>query len=228
MCDLPTPEIPKLKDPFLKRTLFLISPFIIAGTYILILFFLFPYEQFEIILGLMAVYFFPPAGKESVIPLGIALGVPWYAMAMTAAIMDMAAAIFMILNFDQVLRTPLLGNWMHSIMDKGHSVFTRYKLLEGISIFALMLFIMVPFQGSGGIGGSIIGRVMGLPKLHLFLGIAAGALLGSFIIAAGFEFTISILNINPLYLVLAIFVAVIVISAANYIYKRTRKHRKED
>ncbi len=217
MCDLPSPEIPEIKDPFLKRVFFLIFPLLIISIYILALSFLFSAEQFEIILGLMVVYFIPPAGKESVIPLGIALGIPWYAVAATAAMMDVVAALFMILNFDILLKIPVLGDWIHAIMDKGSSIFAKYKWLEGLSIFGLMIFIMVPFQGSGGIGGSILGRMMGLPRLHLFLGIAAGAFLGSFLIAIGFGFATEFFNINPLYLAVTIFAIVIIAAAVNYI-----------
>ncbi|MBN1432004.1 MAG: small multi-drug export protein [Methanomicrobiaceae archaeon] len=220
MTDLHAPEIPEIKDPFLKRAFFIIFPFIVIGTYILILFLSLAPEDFEIVLGLMAVYFVPPAGKESVIPLGIALGIPWYVIATTAAMMDVAAALFMILNFDLVLKIPVLGNWVHTIMDKGSSFFIKYKWLERLSIFGLMLFIMVPFQGSGGIGGSIVGRMMGLPKLHLFLGITAGAFIGSYLIAVGFEFATGFLHINPLYLALTILAVVIIASAANFLYKR--------
>jgi len=220
MTDHHVPEIPEIKDPFIKRASFLILPFIIIGIYIFILFLILVPEKFELILGLMVINLVPPAGKESVIPLGIAMGIPWYIMGTTTAMMDVAAALFMVLNFDLALKIPILGNWIHVFMDKGSAFFMKYKWLEGLSIIGLMIFVMVPFQGSGGIGGTILGRMMGLPKLHLFLGIAAGAFTGSYLLAIGFEFATSVLSINPLILALVIVAAVLVISAANYIYKR--------
>lgn len=227
MTDHHPPEIPEIKDPFVKRAIFLILPFIVIGIYIFILFLVLAPEKFELILGLMVINLIPPAGKESVIPLGIAMGIPWYIMGTTTAMMDVAAALFMVLNFDLALKIPVLGKWIHVFMDKGSAFFMKYKWLEGLSIIGLMIFVMVPFQGSGGIGGTILGRMMGLPRLHLFLGIAAGAFIGSYLLAIGFEFATSVLSINPLILALVIVAAVLVVSAANFIYKRTGS-RKEN
>ena len=42
---------------------------------------------------------------------------------------------------------------------------------------------MVPFQGSGGLVGSIVGRLIGMKPLNTFLAINVGALLGCFLIA---------------------------------------------
>lgn len=227
MTDLNPHEIPEIKDPFVKRAIFLIFPFIVIGAYILILFLILTPQQFEIILGLMVLNLVPPAGKESVIPLGIAAGIPWYVIGTTTAMMDVASALFMVLNFDLALKIPFLGRWIHVFMDRGSSFFLKYKWLEGISILGLTVFVMIPFQGSGGIGGTILGRMLGLPKLHLFLGIAVGAFLGSYLIAIGFEFATSVLAVSPLYLALAIVAVVFIASAASYIYKRTgsRKYR---
>lgn len=221
MTDLISPEIPEIKDPIIKRIIFLTVPFIIIGIYIFILYLIMAPEKFEILLGLMALNLIPPAGKESVIPLGIAAGIPWYIIGTTTAMMDVAAALFMVLNFDLALKIPILGKWIHKFMDKGSAFFIKYKWLERLSIIGLMIFVMVPFQGSGGVGGTIVGRIMGLPPLHLFLGIAAGAFLGSYILAIGFEFATSVLSINPLYLALVIIALVIIVSVANYLYKRT-------
>ncbi|WP_421909377.1 small multi-drug export protein [Methanolacinia petrolearia] len=225
MTDLISPEVPEIKDPFIKRLLFLTLPFIVIGIYIFLLYIILIPEKFEIILCLMAINLIPPAGKESVIPLGIAAGIPWYIIGTTTAMMDVAAALFMILNFDLALKIPILGKWIYGFMHKGSAFFLKYKWLEGLSIFGLMIFVMVPFQGSGGIGGTLLGRIMGLPPLQLFIGIAAGSFLGSYILAIGFEFATSVLAINPLYLALVIVALVIIATAANYFYKKMKNSR---
>lgn len=220
MADLISSEVPEIKDPIIKRIIFLVLPFIVIGIYIFILYLTLSTERFEILLGLMVIYFFPPAGKESVIPLGIAMGFPGYVMATTIAMMDVAAALFMILNFDLALRIPIFGKWINKFTETGSALFMKYSWLEGLSLIGLILFVIIPFQGSGGFGGSILGRIFGLPPLHLFLGIATGAFIGSYFIAIGFEFATSVLAINPLWLALAIIVVVIIASAANYLYKK--------
>ena len=213
-------QAPAGKNSLLITLFCLAVPFVVIGVYIFGLYLILSPEQFEILLGLLVLNLLPPAGKESVIPLGISLGLPWYIIGTTTAMMDVAAALFMVLNFDLALKIPILGRWISMFMEKGSSFFMKYKWLEGLSIFGLMLFVMIPFQGSGGIGGTILGRMMGLSKLKLFLGIAAGAFLGSYLIAVGFEFATEILDVNPLYLALAIIVVVIAAAIINYLRKR--------
>lgn len=217
------PEISAGKNSLLKILFYLVVPFLVIGVYIFGLYLSLSPEDFEILLGLMVINLLPPAGKESVIPIGIAMGLPWYVMGTTTAMMDVSAALFMVLNFDLALKIPVLGRWIHVFMEKGNGFFVKYRWLEGLSIFGLMLFVMIPFQGSGGIGGTILGRMLGLPKLQLFLGIAAGAFLGSYLIAVGFEFVTEVLAINPVYLALAIVVVVIMASIINYLRKRSRR-----
>ncbi|HQA80753.1 MAG TPA: hypothetical protein PLV96_08175, partial [Methanoregulaceae archaeon] len=43
--------------------------------------------------GLMITYYIPPAGKESIIPIGIALGIPWWLMATSLAVLDVLTAL---------------------------------------------------------------------------------------------------------------------------------------
>lgn len=218
------PELHEIKNSFFRTLLYLTIPFIVIGVYIFGLYIILTPEQFEIILGLMVINLVPPAGKESVIPLGIAMGIPWYVIASTTAMMDVAAALFMVLNFDLALKIPFLGKWIELFMEKGSAFFLKYRWLEGLSILGLMIFVMIPFQGSGGIGGTILGRMMGLPRLQLFIGIAAGAFLGSYLIAIGFEFATSVLAVNPVFLALAIVAVVLVVSAANYLLKRKKNN----
>jgi hypothetical protein len=65
-----------------------------------------PYTLFLIMLGLMVAYILPPAGKETVIPAGIALGIPWYYMALSIAMIDIETGLFMVLNFDMAYKIP--------------------------------------------------------------------------------------------------------------------------
>jgi len=54
----------------------------------------------------------------------------------------------------------------------------------------------VPFFGSGGIRGSIAGKLLGLTTLLTFLAILAGALIGCFGIALGSDVILSSLCSN--------------------------------
>ena len=189
-------DIPGL--PSLQKVIFNLSaPFIFAGICFFVISLLIPFDSFEKLMGLMVLNLIPPAGKESIIPLGIALGIPWWIIATSTTVMDIAGAMFMALNFDLALKIPLLGRWIKGIMEGGESFFESHRWMEKLSEIGLVFFVIIPFQGSGGIGGTIVGRMMGIPKLKVILAISAGAFIGSFSIALGIEYFLEIFKFDP-------------------------------
>lgn len=75
------PEIPPL-SPMAWRFFALLFPVAVAIAFAVILLVTLPQELFLTLDGLIMAYLLPPAGKETVIPVGIALGIPWWYMAL--------------------------------------------------------------------------------------------------------------------------------------------------
>jgi hypothetical protein len=63
-------------------------------------------------------------------------------------------------------------------------------------LFAIVLMVMVPVFGSGGIRGSVAGKLLGLSTPLTFLAILAGSLIGCFGIALGSDVILSWLCAN--------------------------------
>ena len=122
----------------------------------------FGYDQFLIVTGLIVAYLLPPAGKETVIPLGIALGIPWWYIALAITVVDSETGLFMALNFDLAYRIPWLGGLLARFTDKTTLFLKDHLWIEGLSVFGIMLMVMVPFLGSGGIRGSVAGSSLAL------------------------------------------------------------------
>ena len=172
-------------------------PFAILGVYILLIWLILPYTLFLSLATIMFIYLIPPAGKESVIPLGIALGIPWWVVALSIAMMDILSSLFMVLNFDLALKIPLIGTkWMSSFMDHGESFFRSHRWIEKLSTLGLAIFVMIPMQGTGGIATPIVGRMIGIPPLQVLIAVTGGALSGCFLIAIGSEFLKNLLIID--------------------------------
>jgi hypothetical protein len=144
-----------------------------------------PPPDFTVMLGLMVAYLLPPAGKETVIPLGIALGIPWWYMALSIAMIDIETGLFMALNFDLAYRLPLLGPVLSDLTKKTQQVLDDHRWIASLWFFAIVLMVMVPVLGSGGVRGSVAGKLLGMNTLLVFLAILAGALIGCFGIALG-------------------------------------------
>ncbi len=178
------------------RVAALLLPALLVLIHLVIMYFTLRYDQFLIVTGLIVAYLLPPAGKETVIPLGIALGIPWWYIALAIAVVDAETGLFMALNFDLAYRIPWLGGLLTRFTDKTSLFLKDHRWVEGLSVFGIMLMVMLPFLGSGGIRGSIAGKLLGI-KAHLVLiAIVSGALIGCFGIALGSDAIIGLLCSN--------------------------------
>ncbi len=167
------------------RAVALLLPVLLAGIHLVTLALTLPPPDFFTMVGLMVAYLLPPAGKETVIPLGIALGIPWWYMAVSIAMIDVETGLFMALNFDLAYRLPFIGPVLSDLTKKTRQFITRHRWLLSLWFFAIVLMVMVPLFGSGGVRGSIAGKLLGMNTLLVFLAILAGALIGCFGIALG-------------------------------------------
>ena len=57
---------------------------------------------------LVTAYFFPPLGKETIIPAGLAAGINPIFMALSIAFVDIIVSLFLIWNYDLVKKIPIL------------------------------------------------------------------------------------------------------------------------
>lgn len=175
-----------------------ILPFALGFSYYGICYAFLPHDEALILGGLMLAYLFPPAGKETIIPLGIALGFPWQVMTLSIALVDILSGMFMALNFDIAVRFPLLGPWILRFLERREKFLDRRPWLEHLYFTGVALFVLFPFQGTGGVGASVVGRILGLPPLKVLVAIGIGAFAGCLLIALGSEIFMNLIHAHPL------------------------------
>ncbi|MCQ8894666.1 MAG: small multi-drug export protein [Methanolinea sp.] len=148
---------------------------LLAFLYFSLCFFTLPPEKALVLGGLMILYYIPPSGKESLIPLGIALGIPWWLMATSLALLDVLTSLFMILNFRFALRIPVLGPWISTFLDSGEEFMKKRPWISRWSVLGVAFFVFLPFQGTGGVGATLVGVLVGLSPSRILLAVAIGA-----------------------------------------------------
>jgi hypothetical protein len=178
------------------RAIALLVPFGVLSVHLAVMALTLPYNLFLAMLGLMAAYILPPAGKETVIPVGIVLGIPWWYMALSVVMIDIETALFMGLNFDLAFRIPCLGPLLLDLTKRTQQLIGRHRWIAGLYFFGIVLMVMVPILGSGGVRGTIAGKLLSMDGLLIFLAILTGAVIGSFAIALGSEAILSYLCQN--------------------------------
>ncbi len=180
-----------LKYRVLMWLIYMTLPPAILLFYILILEIALPQEVFRVILGAMTFYFFPPLGKESVIPGAVTIlksegyADPMLNMVLvpfSVAIIDIAVALFLAWNFDLALKIPIFGKWMKKVESAGKTRMKESRWQGTLFFWGIVLFVMVPFQGSGGVVATILARLAGMEWKKTVLAISIGAISGCLVI----------------------------------------------
>ncbi len=136
------------------------------------------------LLNIWIFYTLPPAGKETLIPTAVSKGVPGYFAGFSTSIIDICFSLFLIWNYDWVKKLPVLGPALSKTERKGKEKVKRTRWF-GRATFLLTTFVVfVPFSGSGGVGGTVFGRIVGLGPYRVL----AAVFIGSFIGSTGFAF----------------------------------------
>ncbi len=186
----------------------------------------------------MTIYFFPPLGKESVIPAAIGLAeIPqmpdWIVsidpllIALAIASIDIIVGLFLVWNFDFAKKIPVLGKFIIRLESKGGDLLSKNKYIRALSFVGVTLFVIVPFQGSGAVGASIIGRTIGMNPYKVWFAIIIGAVSGCLLIAYAFNTFKAIFYENWIAGVI-ILIAVIIVVAVYLIRKRKNNMGNEN
>jgi len=203
-------------SPLIDRALKFTLPFILCIAYLVFLKYIYIPDDFYQLGGLMLLYFLPPAGKETLIPLGIAYGYPWYLMAVSLTVLDVLTCMFMIWNFDLVCKAPVFGKWTMACMKAGKRFLTRFPWVKRLAAIGLGIFVLLPFQGSGGIASSVLGKMIGLPSWYIFFAVSIGSFIGSIALAFGYYSLEHYFHIDPFLLFIG--AAIVVVIAFTYRY----------
>ena len=216
-------------------------PFVIAGLGILILYLIVDPSCSGKLFLLMFAYFIPPLGKESVIPIGVSGGklfIPFLnktvvvpsidplLMALSIAFVDICVALFLVWNYDLAKKIPIIGKFMIKVENIGKSSTEKYGWVKPLRFVGIMLFVMVPFQGSGGLVGSILGRLIGMKPWNIFFAISMGSITGCLLIAYFTEAILSVFVKNFLYGLLIVII-ILVVGIMVYFYKKSKKPGKK-
>lgn len=220
----------------LRQVLLILIPVFVSLGFILILYLTLEIGVFNIIMAVMVGYTVSPFGPEIVIPAGIlaleALGLYslTYIVIVAVVFVDFILGVFVFLNFEIVEAIPWLGKWVK----KSKEVFSK-KLKKGketAALSVLALYVALPFQGSGGFVGSIMGRVVGLNRYKVLLAVLIGSILGAVPIglAAHYGLAAFLTTLESgefLYQVVGILIIIIFIVVVVYFIRRERNSKNK-
>lgn len=213
-----------LRNPYLIGPVKFILPLAVIPAVFAALYLTEPYDRFLVLSGLIAAYFVPPAGKESIIPIAILMGYPWWLIMLVIFLLDVAVSLFVVWNFDLALKIPLVGRLLESGMRVARDYTEAQPWLRRLSTVGLVLFVFFPLQGTGAMNGSILGRLLGMAKARVFACVCTGSLASSLIIALGADVILDVYRQDPA-LGIGLLVLIVVAVAAGVVGWRMWKKR---
>ncbi|HJJ31059.1 MAG TPA: small multi-drug export protein [Methanocorpusculum sp.] len=209
----------------IKRVLFLLGPIFLGALLFLFFWFVFPpaegsmvSPEFIVFAGLMIAYLVPPFGKETIIPAALiggeaviglisavtsipagtaVSGYPLWTVVVGIVVLDLLVALFISLNFDLLLKIPIVGQWFRWIMRGADNVLKKKKWVENLSSAGLLIFMYIPLQGSGAMTTSIIARILNYRPLQTVGLVTFGSILSCLTVAFGIQSLIQLWEINP-------------------------------
>ena len=232
----------EIKKKWLLEIAHIIFPVFLGLSVIGVVGFLFAHNMQAKFWILVTAYFFPPLGKETIIPIGIyggEISVPFsneiaiinpihpLVMALSIAFVDFIVALFLVWNYDLAKNIPLIGNFMGKVESIGQTSSSKYGWIKPLRFIGIMLFVMVPFQGSGGMVGSIIGRLIGMKPWDALLAISFGAIIGCTLVAY-FAETIKSIFLQNVFAGLLIVFILLIIGIMIYVYKKNHDKKKQN
>ena len=180
--DLIEKERPKNRQERAMKSLALLAPVLTSLAVLAVVWLFSGFAMVRALLGYALVSFFL-LGKFLILK-GIASGgLDPFQLAMLVFYMDLAVSFFFTFNLDYAYRFPYLGRRLEALQEHGREVLEERPWLRKITFLGIVLFVMFPLTGTGAIGGSLFGRLLGLGRGRTWMGIAIGSAVGCFGIA---------------------------------------------
>jgi uncharacterized membrane protein len=123
--------------------------------------------------GKLAVF----GGLSESSPLG-----PW-GIAILGTLVDTFLAVSLALGLDPFLKLPRIGDWLRTAHTRAAEVLREYPRLKRMAFWGAAIFVALPLPGSGWMGGTFAGQLLGLGRLTGVAAIAIGTALVSSVFA---------------------------------------------
>ena len=143
--------------------------------------------------------------------------------------MDVMTACVLTSHLGFLFRLPVLGGKLKTLVDDGQFILQSNRWMKRATFVGLVAFVMFPLAATGSVGGSIVGRLLGMSRLGTFTGIAIGNVLGCALMYFGSEvITRHLDRDNPMLLIGGIAVIAAIIFILNHRYRQLKAQPRGD
>ena len=138
--------------------------------------------------------------------------------------LDVMLAFFLAFHIGYLFRLPVIGPRVESLVADARFIVDAQKWVKRAAFLGVVSFVSFPLQATGSVGGSLLGRILGMSRVATFLAIAIGSSLGNGLMYFGSDLINAYVDKNhPLVKYGGIVLVVGLIVFMNWWYQR-KKH----
>lgn len=208
----------KILNEILKRTYLAL----ILATGLTFLILIFAREKSWVYFVLLLQYTSPFFGKEVIIPLAIALQFTPLFVTITISLFDMIFLALFVQNWDLVWKIPHIGKVVNALEKEGKKFLERYQWIREIAFTSIIMLVILPFRGTGGIGAFIIAKLLGLSDIRTFNAIFIGTVFSNMLIAFSSKFIVDKIKDFTLLLIILSIISFLFFIDFRKVYKLRR------
>lgn len=99
--------------------------------------------------------------------------------------LDAVWAILLTCHVGFLFHVPWIGTRLKSSVREGALLLKRNRWMKRLTVASVLLFVMLPISSTGSIGGSLLGRLLGLTRRATLLIVVVGSVLGCSVMLLG-------------------------------------------
>ena len=138
------------------------------------------------VIGIFFISLLPVIELRGSIPIGYYQGLPWYTNMITSIIGNILPVPFILLFVVKVFEFMKKRNIMVNIIEKiGKRAMSRSESIANKEFLGLMLFVAIPFPGTGAWTGALIAALLQFDRKKSFVYIFIGVLIAASLVTLG-------------------------------------------
>jgi len=142
--------------------------------------------------------------------------------------MDTMVAMMFVFHAAFLFKIPWLGPRLHDLAKDGHFILKKHPWIRRAAFVGLIAFVSFPLAATGSVGGAILSRILGMPRVRAFFAIVAGSVFGCGIMYFGSQLIQRYLPRDNVWTsVGGILVVVAIIVFLNVWYRRLKAREEE-
>lgn len=99
-------------------------------------------------------------------------------LALLVFFLDAIMAVIVTFHMSVLFRLPLLGSRLKVLVEEGRSLIQSQRWMRRLTVAGVVAFVMFPLASTGSLGGSILGRLLGLSRIGTLAAVITGSVFG--------------------------------------------------